>query len=413
MARGSPWKSPLFFIPLLAAALTLLLASPGSAQDPRLELMLATARQVRDLLIEEHVLAPSAQTLTRAAWRGMRRHAPALVEPSAWEGLESAYRAAVAADPELGSPMVEAALRSMVDSLGDPYSAVLTPDQRRWEEQAMKTGSFSGIGVELGWKQGLRVVSCLDRSPARSSGLRSGDRILAVDGKAVGDMTFYEAGNLLLGPVGRAVELKLQRGARQLDVRVPRARIELPGVGYRKLDSSVGYVRIGYFGADTAGKVRSSLAALREQGIDRVVVDLRNNPGGDLEQGLKVAGFFTAGTLVIVEKRSGRQKLVNRQPAYWTGKALFLVNRGSASAAELLAQSVQGKPGRIVMGEKTFGKARIQTRYSLPGGGAIHITTARYLSASGADIDGQGLAPEVLLPDTGDPLKEAARHLRD
>jgi carboxyl-terminal processing protease len=166
-------------------------------------------------------------------------------------------------------------------------------------------------------------------------------------------------------------------------------------VGYKLLaDPQVGYVRVGFFGPDTAAQVRSCLGALARKGARGLVLDLRNNPGGDFPQGVEVAGLFAAGPLLNVETRQGQSQLSGSGVA-WTGPVAVLINQGSASASEIVGQALQGRPGRVLVGQTSFGKARIQTLYPLPGGAGMNLTTGRYLSLSGLDLHGRGLKPDL------------------
>lgn len=390
---------------LLALALLFALAVAAAAQAPSV-LVLLTLRQVHQVILSDALEPVQSQQLTRAAWRAARRVVPEL--PSE-EGEWTAFEGAFALVPQAQVPAAgDAALRAMVDSLKDPYSTVVTPAERQLEETTRRGGSFSGVGVELAWRGGLVVVACLDGSPALEAGLRPGDRILAVDGQKVEGRTFYTAGNLLLGAPGSKARLQLERQGRPLALEVTRRSLRLPPVVSRKLSSDTGYVRVGFFGPETVRQVGHELGQLGP--VKRLVLDLRGNPGGDYDQGIKLAGLFAIGPLLLEEGHGGaRKQLSSRGPLAFKEKLVLLVDAGTASAGELVAQSLQGRPNVAVVGTRTFGKARVQSFYELPGGGGLHLTTGRYLGLNGADLNGKGLRPDVAVGAGEDALARAMK----
>ncbi|MCA9790946.1 MAG: S41 family peptidase [Candidatus Eremiobacteraeota bacterium] len=374
--------------------------------DPREAMVVAGTRQVAQLLSQSALARPSRAVLLAAAWRKMQPLLPQAGPPQSWEQLEARL---VTGDLERSARLAEAAMRGMVDSLGDPYSTLLTPAQRQFEDQVRKTGSFTGIGVELAYRDGVVVVSCLEGSPAAESGLEASDRILAVDGKPVAGLSFYDAGNLLLGQAGSTVRLQVEREGRPLELKITRRQLQLPEVTYRMAGPGVGLVRIGYFGPQTAARVHGALKQLRARQAKALILDLRDNPGGDFEQGTKTAALFVTGPFLRVERVEGATQLSAPGQAFYPESVAVLINRGTASAAEIVALALHGRSGRRLFGERSFGKARIQTMYSLAGGGALNLSTGRYLDLQGRDIHGRGLDPDEA---TTDPVKAALAWLR-
>lgn len=384
------------------ALLLILLTVTASAERLSISTVLAVPNQVARLLLESHIDQPEPQSLNRAAWRALDPQKPAREWAELYPELEKRVRSITQAQD-----LVTGVVQSMVASLNDPYTIILSPSERKWEEQVRSSGSFVGIGVELAARNGLTVVSCLDGSPAVEAGLQAGDRILSIDGKAVDPLTFYAAGNLLLGREGSYAKLAIQRNGSTLALQVRRRRLTLPGVEHRMLDQKTGYLRLGYFGPSAAAETRKALDNLRSAGAQQLILDLRNNPGGDFEQGKAVACLFVTGPYLKVEERPDPVKELVAEPhsQHWSQPVAVLVNQGTASAAEIVAQAIKGRRKSVLVGQRTFGKARIQTLYALPGGGAINISTGRYLGIDGEDIHNQGLKPNVV--DAKDPLRRA------
>lgn len=371
--------------------LVLLLLAVAAAQAPT-GVILITLRQVQQCMLSDALQPVSSEALARAAWTAARKASPSLPEPTSdWSAFERAFASLPAAEaPAAG----EAALRAMVDSLKDPYSTIVTPAERAFEENARRGGSFSGVGVELAWRNGLTIVACLDGSAALEAGLKPGDRILAIDGRKLAGLTFYASGNLLLGPPGSKARLQVERAGKTLTVDVTRRSLRLPPVVSRRYPGDIGYVRVGFFGPETVKQVSHELGQLA--GARRLVLDLRGNPGGDYDQGVKLAGLLALGPLLLEEAHGGQRKqLSSRGPLAFAGPIVVLVDGGTASAGEVVAQALQGRPNVSVVGRRTFGKGRVQSFYGLPGGGGLHLTTGRYLSLTGVDLNGRGLAPDV------------------
>lgn len=384
----------------------------GVHGEVRSDFILGSVRQVRTLLLERHVDAPSEERLAAGALKGMQEAVPGLPGSGAgWAAVESAFQNLEARSPDRLPSAAEAAIRRMVEAPGDPYTAVLDREEMAADREGREQGSFTGIGVELAWDAGLVVVACLEGSPAAAAGLRPGDRILRVEGRPIQGLSFYRAGDLLTGPEGTRVRLDLERAGKPLRLEVSRRRLRLPGVEARLPRPGVGLLRIGYFGPATGTETRSGLQALQAQGARSLVLDLRTNPGGDFQQGLEVAALFRSGELLQVQTREGARRLRATAPPRWTGPVVVLVDRGTASAGEIVAQALQGTPGIRVVGQRTFGKAVIQTLFPLPGGYGLRMTTGRYAGRDGRSVHRRGLQPDVELPAGADGLATALRLL--
>ncbi len=396
---------------LAAVAFCIALAvsfSPAVLADARGDYVLATVRGVKAILSGRHVDAPSEARLAGGALAGIRRAAPDLnLRGEDWRAVEGALGALGARSAQALGLAGEAAIRGMVEAVQDPYTALMDREEMAADREGREQGAFTGIGVELAWDAGLVVVACLEGSPAAAAGILPGDRLLAIDGHPLRGLSFYRAGDLLTGQEGSVARLQVVRRGRSLLIQVPRRRLTLPGVEVRMVRTGIGLVRIGYFGPQTAAQVRSALQTLRSRGARRLVLDLRMNPGGDYQQGLMVAGLFRGGDLVQVQTRGGLQTVAAPSPPSWRGATAVLVDGGTASSAEIVAQALQGTPGIRVFGQRTFGKAAIQTLVPLPGGYGVRLTTGRYRSRAGVSVDRTGLAPDQPVPGGSDSLGSA------
>lgn len=382
--------------------------SQGILADAHGDYVLTTVRGVKAILSSRHVDAPSEACLAAGAMAGIRQAAPDLaVNGVDWRAVEGALGLLHARSTQDLGRAGEAAIRGMVESVRDPYTALMDREEMTADREGREKGAFTGIGVELAWDSGLVVVACLEGSPAAASGLLPGDRLLAVDGQRLQGLSFYRAGDLLTGPEGSLVRLQLQRRGRTLRIAVPRRRLTLPGVELRLVRAGIGLVRVGYFGPQTASQARSAVQTLRSRGARSLVLDLRTNPGGDFQQGLQVAALFRTGELVQVQTREGIQKVTAPAEPSWKGPVAVLVDGGTASSAEIVAQALQGTRGVRVFGQRTFGKAAIQTLVPLPGGYGVRLTTGRYRSRDGVSVDRIGLSPDQPVPSGGDSLNSA------
>ncbi len=382
--------------------------SRGAGADFRTDHVLTTIRQVRTLLTDQHIDSPSESRLAAGALVGVREIRPGTATTLAgWPAVEGVLADLAAREPQVLGAAAERAILRMVEAVGDPYTALLDREDMVSDRRAREQGAFIGIGVELAWDSILVVVACLEGSPARAAGLLCGDRIVAIDGRPVRGLSFYRAGDLLTGPEGSSVLLDLERQGLRLQVPVRRQRFRLPGVQARLLSPGVGLVRLGYFGPQTGAQTRQALEALAAQGARSLVLDLRTNPGGDFQQGLQVAALFRGGELLRVQTRAGVRKVRAGGEPVWRSPMAVLVDRGTASAGEIVAQALKGTPGIRIFGTRTFGKAVIQTLHPLPGGYGLRLTTGRYQSRDGSSLDQVGLQPDQAVPTGVDALEHA------
>lgn len=294
-----------------------------------------------------------------------------------------------------------AALKNLASSL-DPHSSFLTPGEMR-DLADLQKGVFAGIGMEVTIKDNvLTVVSPLDDSPAAAAGILAGDQIIQIDDMPTKDVALTRAVSLIRGKPGSSLKLTIMRkGFDQPRVfNIKRASIIIKSIKYKELEDRICYIRITSFQSNAAEKLEEALNILgsRQNKIKGLIIDLRNNPGGLLDQAVKVADKFIDNDLIITVKGRNTSNEVK-----YSGRTLgthpqfpvvVLINRGSASAAEIFAGTLHSYGRAILIGEKTFGKGTVQTVYPLSDGSGLKLTTSRYYLPSGAPV-GQGIIPDI------------------
>jgi carboxyl-terminal processing protease len=299
--------------------------------------------------------------------------------------------------------LIEAAIEGMLTSL-DPHSGYLNPKKYR-DMQVQTKGEFGGLGIEVTMEDGLvKVVSPIDDTPAHRAGIQAGDVITHINNEPVLGMTLAEAVERMRGPVDTSIALTLRRPGQDepIDVSMARAVITISPVRWRSEGGDVGYVRVTTFNEQTEDSVKEAIEKLRTElgpGMKGVVLDLRNNPGGLLEQAVAVADeFLDRGEIVSTRGRRSDsiQRFNARKGDLIEGLPMVvLINGGSASASEIVAGALRDHGRAIVMGTTSFGKGSVQTIMPLPGHGAIRLTTARYYTPSGTSIQATGIEPDI------------------
>jgi carboxyl-terminal processing protease len=299
--------------------------------------------------------------------------------------------------------LMEKAIRGMVAAL-DPHSAFLDSDE--FEEIRLSTmGSYPGVGIEVvAEDSAVKVLRPIEGSPADQAGMLAGDLIVKIDEVDVG-ADLAGAITRMRGPAGSVVRLTVRRPStgERLDFSLRRAKVDVRSVMQQTLEPGYGYVRITSFSETTAEDVAHAVALLKREsptGLQGIVLDLRNNPGGVLEAGVAVAdAFLTDGVIVSAEGRTpdARFRMEATPGDLSDGTELVvLVNGGSASAAEIVAGALKDHNRAELIGHKTYGKGSVQTVMPLSHGGAIKLTTSRYFTPSGASIHGKGIVPDIV-----------------
>jgi carboxyl-terminal processing protease len=303
--------------------------------------------------------------------------------------------------------LVSSAIAGELATLNDPYTLLFPPVAYKKFVAFLDNRPAAGIGAELDvdpQTHAVRVADVFPDSPAEAAGLAAGDLITAIDGRAPPATTPADVATALRGKAGTVVRIGYTRDGETHEVAIERRMVAAPDVTGRVLDSGVGYVRLRAFGAQSAAQLDAVLARLRAAGVRAYVLDLRANGGGYRDAAIAVASHFVRGTVVTTQERTGKPAAFPANAATPTiGAPLaVLVDGDTASAAEIVAGAVQDDKAGTLVGARTFGKGLVQETFALPDGGAIKMTTARYLTPSGRDIDRVGIAPDVVVDEPSD-----------
>jgi len=333
----------------------------------------------------------------------------------AWQTLEKNF-----VDPQKfdTQKMIYGAISGMVNSLGDPYTTFFSPqDSKKFLEDV--SGSFEGVGMEIGSKKGqLQVIAPLDGTPAQRAGLRAGDKILKIDGTSTADLSVEEAVNFIRGPRGSEVTLTIIRNSwdASKDFKITRDVIQVPSLSWKLMPvtgktgagtEQIAYIKIDQFSETAASDFSKAALEIINSPAKKIVLDLRNNPGGYLEVSQNIAGWFLAeGQTVTVEDFGGKQPQ-NYYKAQGSAKfvnypIVVLMNEGTASAAEILAGALRDNRQIKLIGEKSFGKGSVQELKDLTGGSTLKVTIAHWLTPKGNLIADKGLDPDVTVKMTED-----------
>ncbi|OLS34343.1 S41 family peptidase [Bacillus sp. MRMR6] len=302
--------------------------------------------------------------------------------------------------------LINGAIDGMVKALDDPYTDYMSVEEAKSFHNSISS-SFEGIGAEIQEKEGqILIVSPIKGSPAEKAGLKPNDIIVSVDGKSLQGMTSTEAVTLIRGEKGTKVELTIQRAGSDAPIKVPIIRDEIPieTVYGEMMEDGIAKVQITSFSTNTSADLVEMLNDLQKQGMKGLVLDLRQNPGGLLEEAINISSMFVPkGKMILkVEDRNGK---IKEHPSQNDGNPNFplvvLIDKGSASASEILAAAVKESAGVSLVGEKSFGKGTVQTAKDFQDGSNIKFTTAKWLTPNGNWIHKKGIQPdvEVTLPE--------------
>jgi carboxyl-terminal processing protease len=352
---------------------------------------------------------PTATTLPTSLPTSLPASLPASFRllQEAWDVLNADFYGKNDLDPLV---LVQGAVKGMVDALGDPHTYFLTAQNAKIAAEDLQ-GSFTGIGATIEKRDNkLLVVAPIEGSPAEKAGLRAGDQIAAVDDKSTVPLTTIDAVALIRGPAGTVVRLVIVREGlpAAFTLEITRAKIEVYTVRTKDLDGGVAYVRITSFSEPTTQELNAALRKVLANKPKGLVLDLRNNPGGYLTTSVEVASQFLKDGDVLYEKNADgvRQNFGVRSGGLATDIPLVvLVNKGSASASEIVAGAIQDAQRGILIGEKTFGKGSVQTTQTLSDGSSLHITIAHWFTPKGRQIHEVGLQPDISMLITEDDIK--------
>ena len=299
--------------------------------------------------------------------------------------------------------LLNAAINGMLSEL-DPHSAYLLDDQFRDLDESSR-GRFNGIGVNVDIvDQRIVVQAVISPSPADSAGINPRDVIISIDGREVKGRNLQDAIDELRGEPGSEIILEVMTpGSDAREVTLIRSSVEIPSLTFHLIDDDYGYFRLGHFNRESAVHFQRTLESIEADGLELqgVILDLRDNPGGVLQPAVDIAdGFLNEGTIVTTRGRSASMQLeFSARPGDWLqGKPMVvLIDRGSASASEVLAGALQDNGRALIVGEQSFGKGSVQSVLPLRNGSGIKLTTARYYTPSGRSIQAEGIMPDVVL----------------
>ena len=330
-----------------------------------------------------------------------------------WDTLDLNYFDKAKLSP---SDMVYGAIQGMVSAIGDPYTVFLTPNENTVVQEDL-SGSFEGVGIQIGFRGStLAVIAPLPDSPAEAVGVEAGDYIIGIKDERKGvdrgttGITLPEAVEIIRGPAGSVVTLTLLRDGEEEPILadITRASIDVPSVvvDFVGEEESIAHVRILKFSAETLNEWEEAIKEILKNGSRAVILDVRNNPGGFLQAAVDIAGEFvkSGSTVVIEENASGEvnEFVSERFGRMTTTPVVVLINKGSASASEILAGALRDIKDTPLVGETTFGKGTIQEPRQINGGAGLHITTARWLTPDRFWVDDGGLLPDIEIQDDGE-----------
>lgn len=313
----------------------------------------------------------------------------------------------------------------MARATGDSYTEYLNAEAAE-EFDADLSGTFSGIGAELGKEENtVVIVAPIDGYPAQEAGLRPKDVIVEIDGETAYDISVTEAVKRIRGPEGTKVKLKVIRdGSRELNFEITRAQISIPSVESEILEGNIGYLKISRFSEDTSQLAHQAATEFKQKNVSGVVLDLRSNPGGLLDTSVNISSLWLPKGKTVLEEKRGDvvvKTLKSNGNSILEGvPTVVLINEGSASASEITAGALRDHDAATLVGQKSFGKGSVQSLERLTGGGVLKVTIARWFTPNGKNIDKEGIEPDHVVDLTEedfdadrDPQKdEAVRRLR-
>ncbi|MGI5857839.1 MAG: S41 family peptidase [Tepidanaerobacteraceae bacterium] len=296
--------------------------------------------------------------------------------------------------------LLRGAIKGMVESLNDPYSEYYTPSEFK-DFNESTSGNFGGIGVVITSKDKyITAVSVLEGTPAEKVGIRPGDKLVEIDGDDITGISTAEVSRRLRGEKGSKVSIGILRDGEKQIIRfeVERDIIKVNPIDSKVLGQGIGYIKINEFNENTVENLDRTLGIFKKSGVVGIVLDLRNNPGGYLDQAVEVAArFIPKGPIVNIVSKEGKIQSYTSNSEPLPFKLVVLVNNGSASASEILAGAVKDRKAGVLIGEKTFGKGMVQRTLSLGALGGIKLTTAYYTTPNGTNINNTGIIPDVVI----------------
>lgn len=298
--------------------------------------------------------------------------------------------------------MFYGAIKGMVASVKDPYTVFLTPEENKRSKDDLG-GRFEGIGAQLGLKDNkIIIIAPLKNSPAKRAGVKAGDFIAEVNGQSTKDWTLYQAVKKIRGPKGTKVTLTLNRDGKEVKVVIIRDKINVPSLEL-SYEKNIAYLKLNQFGEKTNREWDNAVYEIakkwKKKEIKGMIIDLRDNPGGFLDSAVYLASEFLPKGAVVVKQESTKEQSrsykVERSGQLLDIPLVILINKGSASASEILAGSLRDHKRAVLIGEKTFGKGSVQEALDLENGAGLHVTIAKWILPNGDWINGKGIKPDI------------------
>jgi carboxyl-terminal processing protease len=346
-------------------------------------------------------------------------YTPSIAKDTTYEGLSNFTRVldliernyVEEVDPE---KLTNSAIDGMLKTL-DPYSTYLSPERYR-ELEIGTSGEFGGVGMEVSEENGvLTVITPIVGSPAEKAGIKPRDQIIEIEGKSTQGMVVQEAVKILRGPSGTPVKITIRREGEKEPrvITLIRDKIVVKSVKPELLENGIGYVKLAQFQDRTSQELTEAIAGLETQNgneLNGLILDLRNNPGGLLTEAIDVVDeFIDSGLIVSVRGRTEdqtREYYATKNGSFQTFPVVVIVNDGSASASEVVAEALQDRKRAVILGTKTFGKGSVQTIIKLEDGSGLKLTTAKFYAPSGRSINQVGVTPDIKVENSDDQDKQ-------
>ncbi|MBI2669628.1 MAG: S41 family peptidase [Candidatus Yanofskybacteria bacterium] len=318
-----------------------------------------------------------------------------------WEVWEMLHNRYVDKDKLDTQDLIYGAIDGMVRTAGDPYTVFLKPKESEEFQQQIK-GAFSGIGIEIGLRKNiLTVIAPIKDTPAARAGLLAGDKILKINEKSTEGVKLDEAVSLIRGPRGTKVTLIITRDGleKTKEVVITRDVIKIPAVEWKLLDEDIAYLEIFTFNQNVDTEFKKTAQEIANSKAKKIILDLRNNPGGLLDSAVNIAGYFLDTNKIVTFERFGdgqeNQFRTQQNGQLKNYPVIVLINKGSASASEILAGALKDNRGILIVGETSFGKGSVQEILELPKKASLKVTIAKWFTPSGVSINENGIKPDI------------------
>ena len=330
-----------------------------------------------------------------------------------WEAWKMVHEKFVEPEKLNTQEMIYGAISGILKAIKDPYTVFLNPSQSKNFVEDI-SGRFEGVGMEIGIRNDeLQVISPLEGTPAQKAGLRAGDKILQIDGTSTADLSVEEAVSIIRGPKGTEVKLTIFRTGwdKPKDITLKRDLIEIPSLKWELKDNDIVYIQIYQFSQKAQEDFNKAAIEILNSPGKKIILDLRNNPGGYLEVAQNIAGWFLKkDQIVTIEDFGGKQKneefKSNGNGQFSGYKIVILINNGSASASEILAGALRDNLGITLIGDRSFGKGTVQELFALKDGSELKITTGKWLTPKGQSIENIGIEPDIKVEITDKDYEE-------